>query len=587
MVLHGLHVRWAAILLPFWIALAGCSKTDPYPAASVAPSTAGKNPPTTRTVRPWFEEVTAARGLPSPTVGYLDGTFATPEITPGGVALFDYDNDGRLDILQICHPAPGHFNETVPNHLFHQEPDGSFREVPNAGGLNGPGYGMGAAIGDYNNDGLPDVFITRFGHCSLYRNNGDGTFTDVTAKAGLSTDKAAWCSSAAWVDYDRDGWLDLFVCRFANFDPDRKCGDADDLDYCGPNVFQGIGCRLYHNNRDGTFTDVTEKAGLNIPNRAWGVVCADFTGDGWPDIFVANDEERQNLWINQHDGTFKDEALQRGVAFSGAGNPEAGMGVSIGDITSDGRLSLLITHIRNEKNTVYMPIGSGLFADKSAVAGMAPIDMPYTGWGCGFVDFDNDGNLDVAVVNGRVVRGTVDPRANLGKFWNAYGESNLLFRGDGQGHFINLTAQGGDFTRHVETTRGMAFGDIDNNGRIGMVTNTVDNTLRLYRNIAPAEGNHWLSVRALTGKRDALGARLELRAGKHRWTQLILAAYSYLSSNDPRAHFGLGSIDHIDSLDVYWPDGAHEQFDVPSVDRQLTIRQGQGDKKIGSTAPSG
>ena len=184
--------------------------------------------------------MTTARGLPPPTTDWPDGTFATPEITPGGVALYEYDNDGRLDILQICHPAPGHFDETVPNRLFHQEPDGSFREVPNAGGLNGPGYGMGVAIGDYNNDGLPDVFITRFGHCSLYRNNGDGTFTDVTAQAGLATDKAYWCSSATWVDYDRDGWLDLFVARFAEFDPARRCGENGQSDYCGPEVFPGV-----------------------------------------------------------------------------------------------------------------------------------------------------------------------------------------------------------------------------------------------------------------------------------------------------------------------------------------------------------
>jgi hypothetical protein len=530
-----------------------------------------------RSNQPWFEEVTAARGLPPPTADWPDGSHATPEVTPGGVALFDYDGDGRLDILQICHAPAGHFDESAPNRLFHQEADGTFKEVPNAGGLNGAGYSMGVAIGDYNNDGLPDVFITRYGHCSLYKNNGDGTFTDVTKQAGLETDKGYWCSSAAWVDYDRDGWLDLYVCRFAEFDPSRRCSGNDGKpEYCGPHQFQGVGGKLYHNNHDGTFTDVTEKAGLSVPDRGWGVVCADLTGSGWPDIFVANDEERQNLWVNQGDGTFKDEALQRGVAFSGAGNPEAGMGVSIGDIANDGRLSLLITHIRNEKNTVYMPVANGMYADKSAVAGMAAIDLPYTGWGCGFADFDNDGNLDVAVANGRVARGPVDPRATLGKFWNPYAESNLLFRGDGKGHFTNMTPHGGDFTRHVECTRGLAFGDFENNGRIGMVSNTLDNTLRLYRNTAPSEGNHWLTVRALAGKRDALGAKLELRAGERRWMQFVFSAYSFLSSSDPRAHFGLGTIDHVDALTVIWPDGAREQFDVPGVDRQITIHQGTG-----------
>ena len=556
---------------------AGCNGNRSTPATSQS-GLAARARRAQSQAAPWFDEVTTARGLPPPTKDWPDGSYATPEVTPGGVALFDYDGDGRLDILQICHAPAGHFNESVPNRLFHQEADGTFREVPNAGGLNGTGYSMGAAVGDFNNDGLPDVFITRFGHSSLYKNNGDGTFTDVTKQAGLATDKGYWCSSAAWVDYDRDGWLDLYVARFAEFDPARQCsGDDGKPDFCGPHQFQGIGGWIYHNNLDGTFTDVTAKAGLDVPDRGWGVVCADFTGSGWPDIFVANDEERQNLWVNQGDGTFKDQALERGVAFSGAGRPEAGMGVAIGDITSDGRLSLLITHIRNEKNTVYMPIGSGLFADKSAVAGMAPIDMPYTGWGCGFVDFDNDGNLDVAVANGRVARGPVDPRAKLGKFWDPYAESNLLFRGDGQGHFKSVTKQGGDFTRHVECTRGLAFGDIDNNGRIDMVSNTLDNTLRLYRNIAPSEGKP-LAHRpgGFTGKRDALGARLELRAGEHRWMRLLLSSYSFLSSSDPRAHFGLGSTTKIDSLEVTWPDGKHENFDVPGVDRQLTIREGTG-----------
>ena len=496
-------IRWFAAIFLVLLLVVGCGGTRSSPTSRDPETAAGDH---FSPQNSWFHEVTAARGLPPPTADWPNGTMAELEIGPGGVALFDYDNDGRLDILQICHGRPGQFTEQVPNRLFHQEVDGTFREVPNAGGLNGPGYAMGVAIGDYNNDGLPDVFITRFGHCSLYRNNGDGTFTDVTAQAGLASEKESWYTSAAWVDYDRDGWLDLFVARFAEWDGlPRTCPGVDDTpDYCGPGQYPGLGGRLYHNNRDGTFTDVTEKAGLTYPGHGWGVVCADFTGDGWPDIFVANDDERQNLWVNQHDGTFKDEALQRGVAYSGAGEPERGMGVATGDISSDGRLSLLITHIHNEKNTVYMPVGKGLYADKSAAAGMAAIDLPYTGWGCGFVDFDNDGNLDVAVVNGRVERGPVDPRAKCGKFWNAYAESNLLFHGDGHGHFTDLTPQGGDFTRHVECTRGVAFGDFDNNGRIGMVTNTLDNTMRLYRNTAPTGSNHWLSVRALTGKRDAL-----------------------------------------------------------------------------------
>jgi hypothetical protein len=531
--------------------------------------------PTPRTV--YFEDVTTAKGLPAKATDWPDGTFATPEVTAGGVALFDYDNDGRLDILQVCHGRPGHFEEAAPIRLFHQEPDGSFREVPNGGGLSAPGYAHGVAIGDFNNDGYPDVYITTYGHNVLFRNNGDGTFTDVTAAAGVQTKQKYWSSSAAWVDYDRDGHLDLFVTHFAEFDPSRVCpGDDGQRDYCGPSQFQGVVSTLYHNNGDGTFTDVTAKAGINYPGRGWGVVCADLTGDGWVDIFVANDEERQNLWVNQHDGTFKDEAIQRGVAYNGAGRAEAGMGIAVGDVANDGRPALFITHIRGEKNTLYAPIGTGMYVDGSAKAGMAAPGLTYTGWGCGFVDLDNDGNLDLAIANGRVSRGPVHPKAALGKYWNAYAENNLLLRGDGHGRFTDITSRGGDFTTQIDNTRGLALGDIDNDGRVDLVSNTVDNTLRVFRNVAPTQGNHWLLVRVLTGKRDALGARVELVAGDRRWTRLALAAYSFCSSCDPRVHFGLGKVDHVDAIEVTWPDGVRERFDVPGVDRLVTLCQGKG-----------
>jgi hypothetical protein len=525
----------------------------------------------------FFEDVTEAKGLPAKSQPWPEGTFATPEVTAGGVALFDYDNDGRLDILHVCHGRPGRFDEPAPIRLFHQEPDGTFREVANAGGLSAPGYAHGVAIGDYDNDGYPDVYITTYGRNALFRNTGDGTYTDVTAAASLLTKQEYWSSSAAWVDYDRDGHLDLFVVHFAEFDPKRVCpGDDGKRDYCGPSQFKGVVPALYHNNGDGTFTDVTAKAGINYPGRGWGVVCADLTGDGWVDIFVANDEERQNLWVNQHDGTFKDEAILRGVAFNGAGRPEAGMGVAVGDLANDGRLSLFITHIRGEKNTLYAPVEKGMYVDGSATAGMAAPGLTYTGWGCGFVDVDNDGHLDLPIVNGRVSRGPVHPKAALGPYWNAYAENNLLLRGDGRGHFTDITARGGDFTAQIDNTRGLALGDIDGDGRVDLVTNTVDNTLRVFRNVTPTEGNHWLLVRAVTGKRDALGARVELVAGERRWTRLVLAAYSFCSSCDPRAHFGLGKVSHIDALEVTWPGGPRERFDAPKIDRVITLYEGKG-----------
>lgn len=521
-------------------------------------------------------------GLPTqPEIPWPDGTYAVPETTPGGVAFLDFDNDGRLDVYQICHPPPGSMDTPAPNQLFHQEPDGTFRQLPNASGLDDPGFGHGVAVADYDNDGFVDVYVTNFGKNSLYRNERDGTFRNVTASSGLFTAQDYWSSSAAFLDYDRDGDLDLYVCHFAQFEPDRVCSGDGGQDYCGPSEFQGVPHALYQNNGDGSFTDVTERAGITYPGRGWGVVCGDLTDDGWVDIFVANDEEQQNLYVNCHDGSFIDEAILRGVAYSGIGKAEAGMGVAVGDIANDGRLAIFITHFRDEKNTLYFPASDakGTYFDRSAAAGMATVDIPYTGWGCGFFDYDLDGNLDVALVNGRIVRGPISRLASLGVFWNPYAENNLLFRGDGRGRFTNVSEVAGDFTRRVECTRGLAFGDFDNDGRVDLVSNTMDNKLRLFRNVSRSD-HHWLTVRAIAGKRDALGARLKLIAGSRTWTRLIQAASSYCSSSDPRAHFGLGHLSVMDHLEVTWPNGSRERFPVPLVDRQISLVQGTGQQLV-------
>jgi hypothetical protein len=530
--------------------------------------------------QPLLTEVTEQLGFKRPTEPWPDGTYMTPEITPGGIALFDYDNDNRLDILQICHAPPGQFNKTVPNRLFHQEPDGTFKEVPGAGGLVSGGYAHGVAVGDTQNRGQLDVFITSFGADRFYHNNGDGTFTDVTAKAGFDPKTTHWSSSCAFFDYDRDGYLDLLVVRFAIFDPNKHCrasNDPNDFDYCGPHMFEGVLSTLYHNNGDGTFTDVTAKAGIDAPSRGWGVVCADFTGDGWPDIFVANDEEPAQLWVNQHDGTFKEEAIQRGCALNAAGRVEAGMGVGVGDLYGNGLLDLFVTHISSETNTLYTQLPpSGQFADKTAAAGMGPVDRPFTGWGCGFLDIFNRGILDIAVANGRVTKGPVHANANLGKFWNRFAETKLLFLNDGHGHFEDASARCGSYGSIPQVSRGMAFGDLFGDGSIDIAVQNLDNSLQIYRNTAPKDGNHWLIVRAMTGKRDAYGALLTAEVGGKRLVRLAHPSYSYLSSSDPRAHFGLGKNDRVDALHILWPSGKRERFVDPAVDRVLTIHEGDG-----------
>ena len=534
-----------------------------------------------------FTEITGQVGFDQNPKPYADGTFQTPEITPGGVALLDVQNQNRLDILMICHPAPGPdaFKQTAPNRLFRQTSDGKFVEVPNAGGLAGKGYHHGAAVGDIDNDGFPEVYVTNYGSADqLFHNNGDGTFTDITEKAGIKCPVAPeqnWASAATFVDFDGDGFLDLVVVHFATFDPKRKCqasDDHNDMDYCGPHMFPGQLITIYHNNRDGTFTDVTHKLGLETPGRGWGIIAAPITSDGLPEILQANDEEPNQLWVNQGDGKFLDESVLRGLAFNSAGHVEANMGITIGDIYNRGALDVFITHITSETNTLFKNNGDGTFTDVTALAGMSAIDRPFTGWGCGIFDFDNDGNLDIAVANGRVASGPTRGDANVGQFWSKYAEPNLLFRGDGMGRFKDVSPQAGTFTSRPEVHRSMAFGDLFNRGRIDIVTMNLDNTLRVYRNDAPAADTHWLQVLPMLGKREAIGAKVYLTSAGKRRVGICLRGYGYLASNDPRVHFGLGTTPKVDALEIAWPSGTpkRETFDVSGVDKVLIVRQGQG-----------
>jgi hypothetical protein len=543
--------------------------------------------------RQLFSEITAAAGFNENPAPYPDGTYMTPEITPGGVALFDYDNDGRLDVLVICHPPPMPYEKmiqaTAPNRLFKQQADGRFVEVPGAAGLAGKGFHHGVAIGDVNNDGWQDVYVCNYGGPDeFFMNNGDGTFRDATASARLPTSAspANWSSTAAFFDYDADGHLDLWVAHFATFNPKQRCAvssDPNELDYCGPHTFPGQLATLYRNNGDGTFADLTRKAGIAAPGRGWGLIAADLTGDGRPDVWQANDEEPNQLWVNQGDGTFLDEAAIRGAAFNAAGSVEANMGITIGDTRNAGQFDVYVTHITSETNTLWQNQGEGNFIDATATAGMAIVDRPFTGWGCGFFDYDNDGNLDLAVANGRVARGPARPEAAVGPFWNRYAEPNLLFRGDGTGKFADVSAKAGGLTRRLEVHRAMAFADFFDRGAVDVVIVNLDNTVRVIRNDAtaaggPGAGHHWLGVLPMTGKRDAIGAKVTVTAGGRQRVGMSLRAYSYLASNDPRVHFGLGKVDKVDAIEVQWPSGSprKERFDVAGVDRHVTVRQGEG-----------
>lgn len=552
--------------------------------------------------RDLFTEVTAKLGFNEAPPRYPDGTYLTPEITPGGVALFDYDNDGLLDVLVICHPPPGPHDDaikaTAPNRLYRQQASGAFVEVPDAAGLAGKGFHHGVAVGDVNNDGWQDVYVTNYGSSNQFFLNQHGTFTESNTQAGIPNPQSPkveknWSSTAAFFDYDGDGNLDLFVARFATFDPTKRCllsDSADDQDYCGPHMFPGQRASLYHGNGDGTFKDVTTQAGINAPGRGWGLICADLTGDGRPDVLQGNDEEPNQLWVNQGDGTFIDEAVIRGCAFNATGSVEANMGITVGDMHNTGNLDLFVTHITSETNTLFRDNGEGNYSDVTATAGMAMIDRPFTAWGCGLFDFDNDGFLDLAVANGRVAKGPARGDANVGPFWNRFAEPNLLFRGDGAGRFTDVSRQAGSFASRPEVTRALAFADLSNRGAIDMVAVNVDNSIRIYRNEAAPKNHHWLQVMPMTGPREALGAKVSLTVAGRKRVALCLRAYSYLSSNDPRVHFGLGKQDQVGSLEAQWPSGSpkRERFLVPAVDRVLIVRQGQGEalsNELSSSAP--
>jgi hypothetical protein len=510
------------------------------------------------------------------------GDYFMPQIMGSGAALFDYDNDGRLDIYLVHNGGP----KGAKNQLFHHQPDGTFKDVSAGSGLDVAGYGMGVAIGDVNNDGFADVLLTEYQRIRLFLNNGDGTFTEVTKECGL--DDPLWAVSASFVDYDRDGWLDLVVVNYLAYDPSRVCTAATgERDYCGPNQFAGTVTKLFHNlglkqpgdRRTIHFKDVTIPSGLGGKlGRGLGVVCADFTGDGWPDIFVANDAQPNYLWVNRHNGTFFEEGAGRGAAYNSAGLALSNMGIALGDVDGKGRFDLFVTHLTDETHTLWQQRTPGFFEDRTAAAGLATPRWHGTGFGTVLADFDHDGALDLALVNGRVSLGPAPGVSALGPFWGRFAERNQLFANEGNGHFRELSASD-PFGELPGISRGLACGDVTGDGALDLLVTTVGGPARLYRNVAPKQG-HWVLVRAVdpAHQRDAYGAVVTVEAGGRRWVGMVNPGQSYLCSHDPRAHFGLGPIERVDSFRVRWPDGnlAEEVFPGVATDRLVTLRRGAG-----------
>jgi len=519
--------------------------------------------------RPWFEDITQKTGVRFVHDTGPKGRHLVPEQMGSGAALFDYDNDGRLDIYLVQNAG------TNINRLFHQEPDGTFKDVSAGSGLDVAGFGMGVAIGDVTNDGKPDVLVTEYGGIKLFINRGGGKFAPAS-DAGL--DNPRWAMSAAFFDYNRDGWLDLVVANYLDYDPTQKCTDARGApEFCGPHGFPGLVTRLFQNRGGGQFEDVSVPSGLaRVTGPALGVLCADFDGDQWPDIFLADDGRPNRLFLNRRDGTFAEDAAKRGLAFNSMGQTAGNMGIAIGDVDANGFFDLFVTHLAEEQHALWTQDPRGVFQDafermtiKQAWRG--------TGFGATLTDFDLDGDLDLAFVNGRVKRGEQGGpvAATVHAFWAPYAQRSQLFVNDG-GTFRDISAANASFCAEAMVGRGLAVGDIDNDGDLDLLTTSTGGPAKLYRNIAPRAG-HWLTVRvtdSALGGRDAYGAEVAVHAGGRRHWRLANPGFSYLCSNDPRVHFGLGNSAAFDSIEVLWPDGTTQRFPGGPADRAIELRKG-------------
>ncbi|HTE91576.1 MAG TPA: CRTAC1 family protein [Terriglobales bacterium] len=524
---------------------------------------------------PWFEEISSKANLNFKHSSGHTSHFYIPEMESGGVGLIDYDNDGLLDIFCVnggsLDPA---VTNRPSNRLYRNLGNWRFEDVTGRAGVGGHGeYGMGCACGDYNGDGWVDIYVTNVGTNVLYRNNGNGTFTDVTREAGVGG--GPWGTSAAFFDYDGDGHLDLVVANYIHWSRDREvdCFSRGGLpDYCSPLNYKSPAMdTLYHNRGDGTFENFTIPGGLDKTfGNGLGVVCADLNHDGKPDIFIANDAMPNQLWINMGNGKFTDEAMIRGCAVNRMGIAEAGMGVAAVDLYQRGWLDLFVTHLEGEGNRLWVNT-NGYFTDLVASKGPGAPSLPFTGFGLAFADFDNDGQLDVYVANGKVKRGQREYSSQ-----DHYAEPNTLLRGLGNGEFEDVIPQGGVAKPLIATSRGIAIGDLDNDGGIDIVVVNRDAPAHLLRNLVSARG-HWIKLRVMYSNGvAAIGASVRIEVdGKTFWRD-VNPNEGYCSSNDPRIHCGLGAAQNVNRVVVRWPDGIEEGFGPFQQGRVYEIRKGAG-----------
>jgi len=522
-----------------------------------------------------FTDITAQAGITFRHVASPDKKYIVESMS-GGVAMFDYDNDGLLDLFMVNSLTVdlAKSKGKTKSHLYHNDGNGKFTEVAEKAGVSDVGWGMGVAIGDYNNDGFEDIYVTCLGPNHLFRNNGNGTFTDVTAKAGVNDPR--WSTGASFVDYDNDGYLDLFVSNYVDFDINNlpEFGQGKSCQYksipvqCGPRGLKGAGDSLFHNNRDGTFTEVSKQAGVSDPNGYYGlgVITSDFDDDGLIDIFVANDSTPNFHYRNKGNGTFEEIGFSAGDAVNENGSEQGSMGVTVGDYDHDGKLDLFVTNFADEYNTLYHNDGKNSFTDLSYAAKVAAVSLPYVGWGTKFFDYDNDGWVDLFVANGHVY-----PQLP------GYRQPRLLHHNNRDGTFTEVSAQFGTVLTENRVSRGVAFGDIDNDGDIDLLIADLDGPPQLLRNDGGnADNSVLIKLVGVKSNRDGIGARVTVVSGDLTQVDEVRSGDSYLSQSDMRLHFGLEKRVKIDQIQVRWPSGAVDKITGIGVNRILTIKEGQG-----------
>jgi enediyne biosynthesis protein E4 len=528
-----------------------------------------------------FTDITDAAGVRFRHVSAAEKKYIVESMS-GGVALFDYDNDGCLDIYFTNALTVDTFNtpRSSRSALYHNNCDGTFTDVTDKSGLAYPGWAHGVVAADFDGDGFEDLYVTCLGHNHLYHNNGNGTFTDITERAGV--DDARWSTGAAVADYDKDGALDLFVSNYVDIDLARlpEFGKGKTCQYrgvavqCGPKGLPGAGDSLFHNKGDGTFTNVSKQSGVSDPEGRFGLgaIWMDVDGDGWLDLFVANDATGNYLYRNNHDGTFTEMGLQAGVSLDDEGVPLGSMGVTVGDYLHSGSFGIFVTNFSGEHATLYRHDKPMLFTDVSYASRVAPVSTPFVGWGAGFFDYDNDGWPDLIAVNGHVY-----PQMENVSVGTTYRQRLLLFHNLQNGTFEEVAEKSGEVLSVPRVSRGLALGDIDNDGYIDVVINNLDGKPTILHN-SGASGNNWITIKTVGRgmNLDAIGARVKVVSGDLVQWDEVHAGGSYLSSNDPRLHFGLGKRNKVDLIEIHWPDGKVETIKDVAANLFVTIAEEKG-----------